>query len=103
MHSDDFRLITGSQLRAARALLRWSRARLAESSQVAPATITQAEAEDGPISVTAARPEHFAFLWREQESSSYPRTAPGWACAWPSATVRRTRAPSEQLNSENDG
>src|SRR4051795_9648002 len=54
MHSDDFRLITGSQLRAARALVRWSPDRLAESSQVAMATITDAEAEDGPVSVTAA-------------------------------------------------
>ena len=54
MHSDDFKLITGSQLRAARALLRWTQDDLAHSSQVAVATITEAEGDDGPISVSAA-------------------------------------------------
>src|SRR3954468_15047446 len=54
MHSDDFKLITGSQLRAARALLRWNQDDLACNSRVASVTIVGAEVEDGPISVTAA-------------------------------------------------
>ena len=54
MHTDDFRPITGSQFRAARALLRWSQDDLAQRSQVAGATITDAEGEDGPVSITAA-------------------------------------------------
>jgi transcriptional regulator with XRE-family HTH domain len=54
MPSDDFRIIAGSQLRAARALVRWSIEDLAESSRVAVTTITHAEAQDGPVSVTAA-------------------------------------------------
>jgi hypothetical protein len=54
MLSDDFRSITGGQLRAARALVRWSADELAERSRVASATILDAEGEDGPISVMAA-------------------------------------------------
>jgi len=54
MHSEDFRSITGSQLRAARALVRWSPDDLAERSRVAVATITDAESEDGPVSVATA-------------------------------------------------
>ena len=54
MPSEDFKLITASQLRAARALVRWSADDLAESSRVVVATITHAEAQDGPVSVTAA-------------------------------------------------
>ena len=37
-----------------RALVRWSVDDLAESSRVAAATISHAEAEDGPVSVTPA-------------------------------------------------
>jgi hypothetical protein len=54
MHADDFRAITGSQLRAARALLRWSPDDLAQRSQVAAVTITDAEGEDGSVLVAAA-------------------------------------------------
>ena len=54
MHSDDFKLITGGQLRAARALVRWSQDDLAQKSQVAAATISDAEAGDEPISVSVA-------------------------------------------------
>ena|SRR5215204_4975375 len=54
MPSDDFMLITGSQLRAARALVRWSADDLAERSRVSASTIVQAEADDGLVPVTAA-------------------------------------------------
>jgi transcriptional regulator with XRE-family HTH domain len=54
VQSQDFRPVTGSQLRAARALVRWSVDDLAEISRVAVATISHAEAQDGPVSMTAA-------------------------------------------------
>jgi transcriptional regulator with XRE-family HTH domain len=46
--------ITGAQIRAARALLRWTAEDLAESASVGLSTIRRAEAEDGPPSITAA-------------------------------------------------
>ena len=64
MHTDDFRPITGSQLRAARALLRWSQDDLAQRSQVAGATITDAEGEDGPVSITATDVRPCDWRWR---------------------------------------
>src|SRR5258708_10309821 len=48
------RKITGVQLRAARALLRWSALDLAAASKVGVATIRRAEVIDGEIPVTAA-------------------------------------------------
>jgi len=104
MHSDDFRLITGSQLRAARALLRWSRARLAESSQVAPATITQAEGDDGPISVTAAQARALRISLERAGVEFIPENSAGVGVR----LAKRNSAPDEglrpeQLNSENDG
>lgn len=44
----------GSQIRAARALLRWSAADLASASSVGANTIRRAELEDGKLSMTAA-------------------------------------------------
>ena len=76
MHSDDFSPITGSQLRAARALVRWSTADFAESSQVDVETIAQAEAEDGPVSVPAVDARALRMALRKAGSSSSPRTAP---------------------------
>jgi hypothetical protein len=46
--------ITGSQIRAARALLRWSATELAVRSQLGVATIRRAEAQDGVVSMTSA-------------------------------------------------
>jgi ribosome-binding protein aMBF1 (putative translation factor) len=46
--------LTGAQIRAARALLRWTAEDLAESASVGLSTIRRAEAEDGPPSITAA-------------------------------------------------
>jgi transcriptional regulator with XRE-family HTH domain len=42
MHTDDFRPITGSQLRAARALLRWSQDDLARKIRGGLAGVAQA-------------------------------------------------------------
>ena len=46
--------ISSAQLRAARALLRWSALDLAKSSKVGVATIRRVETMDGRIPVTAA-------------------------------------------------
>jgi transcriptional regulator with XRE-family HTH domain len=46
--------LTGEQIRAARAILRITAQQLAEAAKVGVATVRRAEAEDGPISATAA-------------------------------------------------
>ena len=46
--------ILGAQMRAARALLRWSAADLVRESGVSPATIHRAEAVDGKTAMTFA-------------------------------------------------
>src|SRR5215203_1133866 len=67
VQSQDFRPVTGSQLRAARALVRWSVDDLAESSRVAVATISHAEeTEDGTVSLT---PAHATALRRALEGA----------------------------------
>ena len=52
--SNDLNLITGAQLRAARALLRWSAEELATRTKLGVATIRRAEAHDAPLTTTAA-------------------------------------------------
>lgn len=47
-------VITGAQIRAARALLRWTADELANTASVGLSTIRRAEAEDGPPPITAA-------------------------------------------------
>lgn len=46
-------MLTGRQLRAARALLNWSAQDLAERSQVGVATVRRSETDDGPVRMTA--------------------------------------------------
>ncbi|KQV17289.1 transcriptional regulator [Rhizobium sp. Root1203] len=46
--------ITGAQIRAARALLKWTAETLAETASVGLSTIRRAEAENGAPSITAA-------------------------------------------------
>lgn len=46
--------ITGTQIRAARALLRWTAEDLSKSAGVGVMTVRRAEAEDGQPSITAA-------------------------------------------------
>ena len=48
------RKISGAQMRAARALLRWSAQHLANASKVGVATIRRVEVIDGEISATSA-------------------------------------------------
>jgi hypothetical protein len=47
-------MITGTQIRAARGLVRWSAETLAERSKLGVATIRRAEASDGQPNLTAA-------------------------------------------------
>lgn len=46
--------ITGAQMRAARALVRWRAEDLAAAAKLGVATVRRAEAEDGRTSLTAA-------------------------------------------------
>jgi len=50
-------LLTGAQIRAARALLRWSADDLAKHAKLGVATVRRAEATDGPPSITEANGE----------------------------------------------
>ena len=52
--SHDNNEITGAQIRAARALVRWSAKDLAREAHVGVATVSRAEAEERPTTLTAA-------------------------------------------------
>ncbi len=47
-------MITSAQVRAARALIRWSAEDLAQAAKLGVATVRRAEAEEGPLSITLA-------------------------------------------------
>ena len=51
--SHQLSVIIGSQIRAARAFLRWSANRLATESKLGIATVRRAEAEDGILPISA--------------------------------------------------
>ena len=104
MHSDDFSPITGSQLRAARALVRWSADDLAERSRVAVATIVQAEAEDGIVPVMAADARVLRAALEKAGVEFLPENGGGAGVRF----AKRSGKPDEglrpeQLSSENDG
>ncbi|WP_438618746.1 helix-turn-helix domain-containing protein [Oryzifoliimicrobium ureilyticus] len=52
--SHEFMKITGTQLRAARAMIHWSAKDLARAAGIGVATVSRAEVEDGVPSVTSA-------------------------------------------------
>ena len=54
MLSDDFFSITSAQLRAGRALLRWSAEDLAKKARIGVATVRRAEAQDAEVTATVA-------------------------------------------------
>lgn len=54
LQSDDMKDITGAQMRAARALVRWSAKDLAKAASVGVATVRRAESEDGIPPTTLA-------------------------------------------------
>ena len=52
--SDDRKNITSAQIRAARALIRWTAEDLATEAALGVATIRRAESADGPLQMTAS-------------------------------------------------
>ena len=52
--SGDILTITGQQLRAARAILRWTAQDVADAARVGVATVRRAEMQEGALGVTAA-------------------------------------------------
>jgi hypothetical protein len=52
--SYDFKDITSAQIRAARALIRWTAEDLAREANLGIATIRRAEATDGPLQMTVS-------------------------------------------------
>jgi transcriptional regulator with XRE-family HTH domain len=54
LKSNDDNEITGAQIRAARALLRWSAKELAEAASVGVATVSRAEISEGRPPLTVA-------------------------------------------------
>ena len=104
MHSDDFSPIMGCQLRAARALVRWSADDLAERSRVSVSTIVQAEAEDGPVPVTAAVARALCMTLKTAGVEFIPEDIAGVGVRF----AKRSSKPDEglrpeQLSSDNDG
>jgi transcriptional regulator with XRE-family HTH domain len=102
MQSDD-KTITGAQLRAARALLRWSAGDLAERSSLGVATIRRAEAQDGLISATPANIRAMRTALEDAGVQLIPQNGGG-----PGVRLKRQGPPDEglrpgELTSENDG
>ena len=64
--SYDTKNITSAQIRAARALLRWTAEDLAREAMLGVATVRRAEATDGPLQMTAS---NLASLRRALELS----------------------------------
>ena len=104
MPSDDFRPITASQLRAARALVRWSADDLAERSRISVSTIVQAEAEDGPVPVVAADARALKLALEKAGVDFIPEDIAGVGVRFAkrSGKVDEGLRP-DQLSSENDG
>ena len=73
----DRQRITGGQIRAARALLRWTAEELAERSKLGVATIRRAEAVDGPIPVTVANADTIVRAFEEVGIEFINGDAPG--------------------------
>src|SRR4051812_32344344 len=104
MDEHDYILITGSQLRAARALVRWNTDELAQQSRVALATISAAEAEDGPVSVAVADLQALRRALEHAGVEFIPEGGGGVGVRF----AKRSSKPDEglrpeQLSSENDG
>src|SRR4051812_30631353 len=99
-HTTWYQLITGAQMRAARALVRWSAEDLARAASVGVMTVRRAEAVDGPTTMLV---NNMQAIKRALEAAGVEFTnsdAPG---------VRfRPAAPQggitvDKLNAENDG
>ncbi len=105
MQSSEWKPITGAQLRAARALLRWTADDLAEKSKIGVATIRRAESTDAPLGVTAANESAMRAALESagvifvDENGEGPgvRLRKGSASGATAASI-----PLEDLNAEND-
>jgi predicted transcriptional regulator len=64
--SYDLKNITGSQIRAARALLGWTAADLAREAMLGVATVRRAELVDGPVNMTLS---NLSAIFRTFESA----------------------------------
>jgi hypothetical protein len=82
--------LTSSQIRAARALLRWTADDLSRASALGINTIRRAELAENETSMTAANDLSAAAHWRQPALSSLKRTAAGGrACGCESASGQR--------------
>src|SRR4051812_14875651 len=97
MSSDDFHPITASQLRAARALVRWSAEDLAETSRVPVSTIVQAEAEEGSVSVAAVDARALCMALKKAGVEFIPENGGGVGVRF----AKRSGPPDEGLRPEN--
>jgi hypothetical protein len=104
MQSNERKPITGAQLRAARALLRWSADDLAGKSLVGIATIRRAEGRDGPLGVTVANEsairdalESAGVIFVDENGEG-----PGVRLRKTTTGARAASIPLEDLNAEND-
>jgi transcriptional regulator with XRE-family HTH domain len=73
----DRRKITGGQIRAARALLRWTAEELAERSRLGVATIRRAEAVDDAVPITVANADTIVRAFEEAGIEFINGDAPG--------------------------
>lgn len=92
--------ITGAQIRAARALLRWSAEELATRSKLGVATIRRAESQDGPVSMTYANADAIRQAFEAAGVQLIPENGGG-----PGVRLRypiRGRQPSDRAHTENE-
>jgi hypothetical protein len=96
-------MITGAQIRAARALLRWTADQLAGAAKVGVATVRRAELVDGEPSMTEANKE---AVRRALESAGVAFTngnEPGVKLRrTPKGMSQAASIPVEDLNASND-
>src|ERR1700731_129510 len=83
--------ITGSQIRAARALIRWTAEDLAGESKVGIATIRRAEAEDAAPSITAANADAIQRALEAGGIVFVPENGGGVGVRMNQPTIRRSR------------
>src|SRR5437868_6509193 len=102
MRSDDSIHITGAQIRAARALIRWSAEELATNCKLGVATIRRAEAQDGIVSMTYANADAIrqAFETAGVQFISQNGGGPGVRLRHPIRSGRTDSPPPDHLSGE---
>jgi len=102
MQSNEWKPITGAQLRAARALLRWSADDLAEKSMIGVATIRRAEGREGPLGVTAANESAIRSALESAGVVFVDENGEGPGVRLRKGGAKVASIPIEDLNAEND-